>query len=138
MVNEDAARTRTPGRLFTVLHLTVVSLFWIALIVYYVRRWFVGPPTGDWEASHAYRERTDFLFVFMELDPPYAITPVRTTESMRTVGSVLWEKGKEKWAVALRDNHWPGYVEVGEVASVEASKWALERMIEQEMENDGN
>ena len=77
--------------------------------------------------------KLNFLFVFMETEAPYAVTPIQTTESMRTVGRVRWEMAKEKFAVALRDNHWPGYAE--KVLQIEASPWALDNMIREEVEN---
>lgn len=79
--------------------------------------------------------RVRFVFLFAELEPPFAVTPAETTESMRTVGRVLWEKAKESWTIALRDDVWPGYTDG--VVQIEASPWALDALIQEEQESDG-
>lgn len=73
--------------------------------------------------------RVDFVFVFYELEPPYAVTPVRLAGAFRELGERRWRRAVGTWARCLREGRWPGYADDG-VVSLEPPPWALNRDLE--------
>lgn len=69
--------------------------------------------------------RIDFVFVFFELEPPYAVTPVRLSGAFREVGERAWRRAVDRWEECLRTNKWPAYV--SEIIDLEPSEWALSK-----------
>lgn len=67
--------------------------------------------------------RVDFVFVFYELEPPFAVTPVRLSGAFRQLGERAWRRAVNRWEECLRTNAWPGYAEG--VIEVEPTQWAL-------------
>lgn len=67
--------------------------------------------------------RTDFVLIFAEMDPPFAVTPVRFDGQLRQLGEVKWEHACLRWAQCLCTNKWPGYVD--QITPIEAPPWAL-------------
>jgi len=67
--------------------------------------------------------RTDFVFLFCELDPPYCITPVRPSGSMRQLGQSKWDRAVESWSFCRTSGKWRGYTEG--IIEVEAPPWAM-------------
>lgn len=67
--------------------------------------------------------RIDFVFVFYELEPPYAVTPVRLSGAFRALGERGWRRAVNRWEKCLRTNQWPGYAD--RIIDVEPSQWAL-------------
>lgn len=53
--------------------------------------------------------REDFLFLFLEMEPPYAVLPVRTDGQFRAMGEKRWQRAVSTWRHCRRDNFWPGY-----------------------------
>ncbi len=69
--------------------------------------------------------RVDFVFVFFELEPPYAVTPVRLNGAFRELGERAWSRAVDRWEECLRTNHWPAYVT--DIIELEPSEWALSK-----------
>ena len=69
--------------------------------------------------------RVDFIFVFYELEPPYAVTPARLSGSFRELGARGWRRAVDRWEECLRTNRWPGYADG--IVELEPSPWALVR-----------
>jgi hypothetical protein len=67
--------------------------------------------------------RTDFVFVFYELEPPHAVTPVRLSGAFRSLGERRWRRAVETWAHCLRENRWPAYA--SRIIEIEPPPWAL-------------
>lgn len=76
--------------------------------------------------------RVRFVFVFFELEPPYAVTPIRLSGSFRHIGSRAWQRSVDAWEECLRTGSWPGYAD--EIVTLEPSPWALSRDEEKEQE----
>ena len=69
--------------------------------------------------------RIDFVFVFIETEPPYCVTPLRPDGEMRQIGTVQWERAVMRWEECLRQNNWPKYVQ--QIEDMHAPAWALAR-----------
>lgn len=76
--------------------------------------------------------RVRFVFLFVELDPPYAVTPLIPSGTLKQLGEQRWRRACETWARCLTLNKWPGHVT--ELTRVEALPWALAK----EMEHGSN
>jgi hypothetical protein len=74
--------------------------------------------------------RIDFVFLYMEIEPPYAITPGRLSGIVRECGSQRWDRAVLAWEKCLNSNRWPAYAD--RIVQIEAPQWA----INQEMENE--
>lgn len=70
----------------------------------------------------------DFVWLFVEIDPPYAVTPLTRSGTLKQLGDLRWARACERWAWCLKKNKWPGHVT--ELTRVEALPWALQREIE--------
>lgn len=80
--------------------------------------------------------RVDFIFVFYELEPPHAVTPMRLSGAFRELGTRAWKRSVNRWEWCLRNSAWPAYADG--IISVEPSTWALTKDTErEEEENDG-
>jgi hypothetical protein len=53
--------------------------------------------------------RTKFIFLFCEINPPYAVLPAPLAGSFRDLGKRKWDRAKRLWAECLRTNIWPSY-----------------------------
>jgi hypothetical protein len=67
--------------------------------------------------------RLDFVFLFVEPTPPYAVTPARLTGPFRELGMRQWDRACETWAWCLSRNIWPGYADG--IVALEPPPWAL-------------
>lgn len=74
--------------------------------------------------------RVDFVFLFAELAPPFAVTPVRLDGSYRAMGEARWSSALATWARCVSTDRWPSYR--GEAATVTVSppQWALNKAME--------
>lgn len=70
------------------------------------------------------RGRIDFVFLFAEIDPPYAVTPIRLEPRWTAIGEMKWERAVRTWARCLKTKTWPAYVEA--ITQIDAPPWALE------------
>lgn len=75
--------------------------------------------------------RVGFLFLFFELEAPFAVTPIEGAGTMRELGERRWGRAKRTWRECLTANKWPGYA-ASEPVRVEASGWALSQEMEHE------
>lgn len=67
--------------------------------------------------------RTRFVFLFVELFPPYAVTPAELGGALRELGERRWDEAVESWAWCMSRNNWPAYTD--RVVRLEAPPWAL-------------
>lgn len=51
----------------------------------------------------------EFIFLFCEIEAPYAVVPIKPSGEMMEIGRLRWEEALAKWEVALRTNQWPSY-----------------------------
>lgn len=72
-----------------------------------------------------YLGRVSMQFLFMELDPPYAITPVTMSGQMREIGQMRWQRAVDLWSRCLSTGRWPAYTE--KPISIEPSPWFMQR-----------
>lgn len=75
--------------------------------------------------------RIDFVFVFFELAPPFAVTPVRLSGEFRELGERRWRRAVETWERCLRENYWPGYTE--SIVDLDPPRWALANDMDQQI-----
>ena len=67
--------------------------------------------------------RTDFVFLFMETDPPYSVTPLRPDGALKDLGESRWLRAVELWHTCLTNDTWPHYV--SRIGELETPAWAL-------------
>jgi hypothetical protein len=67
--------------------------------------------------------RIDFVFLFMEIEPPYAIVPARLDGVLRELGSQRWDRAVLTWEKCLSSNRWPAYAD--RIVQIEAPTWAI-------------
>lgn len=69
--------------------------------------------------------RLDFVFVFVETEPPYVVTPIRLDGQLREIGDMNWRKAVERWGECLAAKEWPPYTR--EILTLEAPPYLLNR-----------
>lgn len=69
--------------------------------------------------------RTDFVFLFVELDPAVTVQPARLDGSMRVLGERQWRRAVNTWAACLTSGRWPAYSD--DTLTIEAPPWALQQ-----------
>ncbi len=95
--------------------------------------------------AEAYREALETIFpalaggvtfrlVYLECEPPHAVTVVELDPSMWTLGQKRWARAKGIWKRCLAEKRWPGYADG--IVKISASEWAIKR--ETELEYDAN
>lgn len=61
--------------------------------------------------------RIDFIFIFAEKEPPFAITPARLAGSMKALGVSRWARAIDTWRHCMAEygieKPWPGYAPDG-------------------------
>lgn len=76
--------------------------------------------------------RVRFLWLFAEVDPPYALTLARPGGVMRALGQAKWMRACETWKRCLADygteKPWPSYT--SEVVDLLAPEWAMKQEVE--------
>lgn len=75
--------------------------------------------------------RTDFVFVFFELEAPWVVTPVRMDGTFRALGEARWRRAVDAWERCLRENRWPAYVDT--ITDMAAPPWAVSKDLDQQM-----
>ncbi|HEY3496827.1 MAG TPA: PD-(D/E)XK nuclease-like domain-containing protein [Polyangiaceae bacterium] len=70
------------------------------------------------------RGRAVFRLLFCEPEPPYCITPVRFSGTLRELGNRRWQRGIDRWDACLSSGVWGDYTDSEVVA--EARPWELE------------
>jgi hypothetical protein len=67
--------------------------------------------------------RIDFVFLFLEIEPPYEVVPCRPDGLLRELGERRWQRAVTLWERCLRDDYWPGYTQT--ITTLDAPPWAL-------------
>ena len=75
--------------------------------------------------------RIDFVFIFYELEPPYAINPKRLSGEYRELGRRQWRRAYETWAKCIESGEWPGYAEG--IGTIEPAPWVLSRDMDEQI-----
>jgi hypothetical protein len=75
--------------------------------------------------------RTTFVFLRVEIAPPYAVVPIVVGTAMREHGEKLWERAVRGWARCMASGAWP---EPG-VAYAQLLPWAAQRDLDQAAED---
>lgn len=73
--------------------------------------------------------RIDHVFIFAELERPFAVTPLRLDAEFRALGQARWDRAVRRWHECLTTGEWPGYVEG--IVDVSAPPYALVQAAEQ-------
>jgi hypothetical protein len=55
--------------------------------------------------------RVEFTFLFMEIKPPFAVTPIDPPGDACEIGKRRWQRAVSLWERGLVKNHWPSYVD---------------------------
>jgi hypothetical protein len=79
--------------------------------------------------------RIDFVFVFIEIEPPYAVFACRPNGMLRELGDMQWNRAVRLWEHCLATNNWPGYGGAGGIGVLEAPSWAI---TDELVKGDGN
>lgn len=53
--------------------------------------------------------RVEFTFLFLELDAPHEVVPVRPDGAFREIGALKWTQAVHAWERCLTSGQWPGY-----------------------------
>jgi hypothetical protein len=75
--------------------------------------------------------RIDYVLLFVEWAPPYAVLPCRLDGIFRQIGEQRWERAINAWARCTRTGRWPTYVD--RVVELEAPHWLMAREVEREV-----
>jgi hypothetical protein len=67
--------------------------------------------------------RVDFIFLFMETEPPYQMVPVTLNGEFKMLGISKAMRAVDAWKACLKAGRWPGYTE--QVVRAEPPTWAL-------------
>jgi hypothetical protein len=67
--------------------------------------------------------KVDFVNIFFELEPPYAVTPLRMDGAFRSIGDQKWRRGVKLWHDCMTSGKWPGYVRCIGLAS--PKQWVI-------------
>lgn len=80
-------------------------------------------------ADPSYQGRVKFLFLFVESEDPYPVTPVYLDGSFLSLGASKWRRAVDIWAECLESNVWPSYVT--EPATISPPEWAVKEEFDQ-------
>jgi hypothetical protein len=72
-----------------------------------------------------YAGRIEFRFLFVETDPPYAVTVAKLDATMRERGRRRWAEAVDTWSRCLHTDTWPGYAQ--EPVTLWSPGWLLQR-----------
>jgi hypothetical protein len=78
---------------------------------------------------HELLGRVRMLFLFVETEPPYAVTVAEPNGMMRAMGEHKWERACKAWRDCIASGVWPGYSD--EVVEVEPKPWHLEEELQE-------
>ncbi len=53
--------------------------------------------------------RSEFMFIFCEIEPPYAVVPARPSGALKALGESRWLRAVQLWEECLRTDKWPAY-----------------------------
>lgn len=75
--------------------------------------------------------RVDFVFLFFELEEPFAIYPARLSGEFRALGERRWRRAVDTWKRCLRENRWPGYADG--IAEIAPPPWAMKSDVDRQV-----
>lgn len=67
--------------------------------------------------------RIDYVWLFCEIEPPYAVVPARPDGALRELGERRWSRAVTLWEDCLARDFWPTYTRT--ITTIEAPTWAL-------------
>lgn len=105
----------------------------------YIARTFVE--NGYHIQDHAYtraheslrpklKGRIDLTFLFMEIEPPYAVVPVVPDGAIQEIGKQHWLRAVQLWEHCLANNEWPSYC--SQRLTIEAPNWVISKHLGQD------
>lgn len=71
--------------------------------------------------------REEFTFVFMELEPPHCVLPVRSDGQFRAMGDARWQRAVSMWKACIEADEWPGYAT--DTVRLSPPPWALAKAL---------
>lgn len=71
------------------------------------------------------RGRINYVWLFVEIDEPNAVTPLEPDGQMQVMGDLKWERACRLWARSMRTKIWPAYVE--KVTPIGPAHWELDK-----------
>jgi hypothetical protein len=75
--------------------------------------------------------RIQMRYLFVEVEPPYAIYPAPLDGELEHIGEMYWERAVLVWERCLRRNEWPAYVKPGKpVTPVMAPGYHAKKLID--------
>lgn len=72
-----------------------------------------------------YAGRVDYVWLFVELEPPYAVLPAVADALMRERGVRRWGDACARWAACLSRESWPSYWPAPHPCVLESPGWLL-------------
>lgn len=69
--------------------------------------------------------RIDLTFLFMEIQPPYAVVPVIPDGAIAEIGKQHWQRAVCLWERCLAKNEWPSYC--NSRLTIEAPHWVVNK-----------
>lgn len=75
---------------------------------------------------------TEFQFIYIEREFPFAVTVVELAGSLREMGQRRWRRAVDTWGRCMATNRWPDYSTIP--VRVEALPWQLTQEAEQELD----
>jgi PDDEXK-like domain of unknown function (DUF3799) len=74
--------------------------------------------------------KSRMLFLFVETEPPYALTIAEPSGTMRSLGAHKWDRACRTWRDCLASGVWPGYAD--DVVQIEALPWQMTQELQEE------
>ncbi len=68
--------------------------------------------------------RVRMVFLFCEVNPPYAVTVAEPDGSMQELGKAQWKRAVETWGRCMKTGTWPGYSQ--NLVKLAAKPWHLD------------
>jgi hypothetical protein len=68
-------------------------------------------------------DAVDFVLVFAEIEPPYAVNPIQLDDSFIIMGERRWSRARDLWQHCLINDQWPSYTK--KIHTLEAPTWAI-------------
>lgn len=71
------------------------------------------------------RGRVEFLFIFAELAPPFAVNVCRPDSTFTAIGASRWERAVRQWSQCEQRRYWPSYGDG--INTISVPPWAITR-----------
>lgn len=79
--------------------------------------------------------RVKFKWLFVELEPPYAVTAGFQRPSLLELGKIQWKQAVDLWHMALTTDKWPDYTG-DEEHGFEATPWRMRKVFGESFQED--